>query len=100
MAPDADSVFLLIDRAFNEFSCSSPGPKIINIPVPLLSQSSPPPKAPPVRSQWPVAPESQVQKVAELLGCAQFHCLSLVVVQHLLPKPPALQLSEQAAQSS
>ena len=70
-APDVASVFLLIDRAFNEFSCSRPGPKIINIPVPLLSQSSPPPKAPPVWSQWPVAPESQVQKVAELLGCAQ-----------------------------
>ena len=67
VAPDAESAYLLIDRAFNEFSSCRPRPRIINIPVACLARPAPPPPEPPTRPERAVPDWPVVERVARLL---------------------------------
>ncbi len=70
VASDAASAYLLIDRAFSEFSACRPRPKIINIPVECLGRPAPPPPEPPARPGRPAPDQAVVETVAGLLDAA------------------------------
>ena len=67
VAGDAATAFQLIDRAFEEFVCARPLPKIINVPVEVLGSPAPPPPAPPHRSGLPMPDHATVKEIAGLL---------------------------------
>ena len=67
VAGDAATTFQLIDRAFAEFACARPLPKIINVPVNLLGKPAPPPPAPLLRDGLPMPDQAAVKEVAGLL---------------------------------
>ena len=60
--------YALLDRALDEFAGCRPRPKILNLPVGLLSQpASPPPLPPPARCSLPAADVSLVRECADAL---------------------------------
>lgn len=67
VAGDAASAFRLIDRAFAEFACARPLPKIINVPVDVLGSPAPPPPAPLSGDGLPIPDHAAVKEVAGLL---------------------------------
>ena len=67
VAGDAATAFQLIDRAFAEFACARPLPKIINVPVDVLGKPAPPPPAPPFRDGLPMPDQAALKEVADLL---------------------------------
>ena len=67
VAADAETAFQLIDRAFGEFTCTRPLPKIINVPVDALGSPAPPPPAPPLHNELPMPDQTVLKEVAGLL---------------------------------
>ena len=66
-AGDAQSVYRLMEKAFNEFSCKRARPKIINIPLSILSDVAPPPPPPARRPAKPRARPEVVEQAANLI---------------------------------
>ena len=67
-AASPGEAFALLDRALDEFTGCRPRPKILNLPVSLLSQPAPPPPLPPpVRRSLPAADISLVRQCAGAL---------------------------------
>ena len=70
-AGDAQSVYRLMDRAFNEFSCKRARPKIINVPLSILSDVAPPPPVPARHPAKPRANPEIVEQAANLIRVAR-----------------------------
>ncbi|MCE2522404.1 MAG: acetolactate synthase isozyme1 large subunit [Rhodobacteraceae bacterium] len=71
VAADAEAAYKLIDRAFTEFACARPLPKIINVPVGLLAEPAPAPPKPPIRPGRLFPDPGVLEQVAELLRAAE-----------------------------
>ncbi len=67
LATNAEAAYLLMDRAFSEFSSRRHRPKIINIPISLLSQPAPPAPRPPNYPGRPPPDQDLVSEVADLV---------------------------------
>ena len=66
-AEDPQEAFALADRAFQEFAGQRSRPKIINLPVSLLSAPSPPSPPPPPLPPLPAADQESMGHCAELV---------------------------------